>query len=239
MEVLTHSNNFFRKIARLCRGLFPKQCVLCNKEGSEKLCLCVACIASLPRIGSACQYCGVPLHNCSLLCGRCALQKPDFKTLFSPFRYEEPFDKLIKQLKYSQRLDYIAVLGELFLCHLPKENRPDFIIPIPMHVSSLRKRGYNQSWELAKWVGKKLDIPVMHALEKVRPTERQSMLAYKKRRTNLKGAFKLVKPIAVQARIVLFDDVVTTGATVDEASKVLRANGVEHIDVWCLARTPL
>ena len=106
-----------------------------------------------------------------------------------------------------------------------------------MHTSKLRKRGFNQSHELAKHIGKSLNLPVIEGvLIKLKNTERQATKTLKQRQRNLKGSFALLDAIKTK-HIAIIDDVVTTGATANEIAKILKRNGVDYIQVWGIART--
>jgi ComF family protein len=108
-----------------------------------------------------------------------------------------------------------------------------------LHVSRLRERGYNQAFELAKPVARALGVPIARdRLARIRATPAQTGLDAAARRRNLRGAFAVSRGGSLPKHIALFDDVVTTGATVRECARVLRRAGVERIDVWALARAP-
>jgi ComF family protein len=132
------------------------------------------------------------------------------------------------------------VLAEL-LTKFIKENDielPDVIMPVPLHPSRLRERGFNQALELAKPIGREFDIPIdTKSCKRIKATATQSTLDKKIRIKNMRGAFEIVQPLDCK-HLVLIDDVVTTGTTVNELAKILKANGVQRVDVWALARTP-
>jgi ComF family protein len=120
----------------------------------------------------------------------------------------------------------------------PACERPVGIVPVPLHRRRLRERGYDQALELARVVGRRLDIPVLdRCCERVRSTPPQAALEAKARMQNLRGAFAATMPLD-GAHVAVLDDVMTTGSTVGEVAKVLLAAGAAQVDVWCLARTP-
>jgi ComF family protein len=115
---------------------------------------------------------------------------------------------------------------------------PDLILPVPLHATRLRERGYNQAAEIARTVGRELSIPVdLRSCARVLATTPQSGLEQKARRRNVRGAFRVVRSPGAD-RIAILDDVVTTGSTVSELSKALLKAGAERVDVWAAARTP-
>jgi len=116
---------------------------------------------------------------------------------------------------------------------------PEIIIPVPLHRTRLRERGFNQALEIARPIARSLSIPVDYkSCERVRKTSAQSLLPAAERRKNIKGAFRVTRPIAAR-HVAILDDVMTTGHTVQELAATLRKAGVERIDVWVVARTSL
>lgn len=146
-------------------------------------------------------------------------------------------------MKFRSKLNLIRLLGELLADALGAEAEqpdwqwPDAILPVPLHPNRLRERGYNQALELARVVGRRLGTPVEHRhCRRTRATQAQSDLDERRRLANIRGAFEAA-PV-VPKRLAILDDVVTTGATVTELTRVLRRVGCEQIEVWTLARTP-
>jgi ComF family protein len=109
------------------------------------------------------------------------------------------------------------------------------LLPVPLHPSRVRLRGFNQSLELAKHLQRQLGLPILHCIERHKPTATQASLPAADRAANVKGAFRLCQPVLHQ-RIAIIDDVVTTGSTVNELAGILSAAGVAEIEVWCIAR---
>jgi len=228
-------------IKRVQRGLFPTTCVLCGCDAAGELDLCTSCQADLPRVLRPCPRCGLPLATeAENECGACVTEPPAFTRTLAPFRYEDPVKHLIHALKFNQKLYVARVLGELMAEHCAQQGaRPDLIIPVPLHTGRLRARGFNQALELARPVAARLRIPLnVRACVRTRGTAAQSDLPADQRAKNIKGAFKLSAPLRVR-RVALIDDVMTTGATVDELARTLTANGVEDVQVWVCARAIL
>ena len=153
--------------------------------------------------------------------------------------YASPLKELIGHLKFHGNLSYAPLLAQTFVGALKhrKNNLPECIIPVPLHQQRLRERGFNQALELARIVAKQLHIPVDYTLcQRNKATPFQSGLSAKQRKQNLKGAFSVGNTQSYK-HVAIFDDVVTTGTTVNELAKQLRQSGVETIEVWAIART--
>jgi ComF family protein len=147
---------------------------------------------------------------------------------------------LISRFKYQGDLAAGELLSDLFTHHaaFTSQPTPDVLIPMPLHPSRLKERGFNQAGLLATRLSKQLHIPVdHHACKRVRATAHQMGLNAGVRKKNLRGAFTCAESLADKS-VAIIDDVVTTGATVNELASTLRRGGVRYIEVWCLARTP-
>ncbi|MDQ2694194.1 MAG: ComF family protein [Pseudomonadota bacterium] len=228
-----------RWLAGLHWRLFPPTCLLCGARGQARRDLCAGCAADLLRNLTACPCCGQPQSTSLTLCGECQRQPPAFVRTVAPFLYQPPLDLLIRRLKFHAQLPAARLLGGLLADVLAArtDDLPQCLIPVPLHPARLRERGFNQSLELARPVARRLDIPIAAAmLRRTRLTTPQTGLALPKRQTNVRGAFA-AGPVGDVRRAAILDDVVTTGATVRELARVLRAAGVEEIEVWAVART--
>jgi ComF family protein len=175
------------------------------------------------------------------LCGQCQKTPPTFNSAFIPFRYEHPVDQWIWKFKFRNDLVSGKLLADLFLKKLLESRTamPEILVPVPLHSSRVRQRGFNQSLWLARHIGKQLGIPVdSRSVRRRLKTPPQHELNIKKRTTILRNAFTLKGDIAHQ-HIAVVDDVLTSGSTMNEISKQLRHNGCTRIDCWAIARTPL
>lgn len=223
--------------------LMPPVCVLCGQTGDDGQDLCAACRAELPYNTSACARCALPLpitHG-DLICGACQQQTPDYDRSHSLLCYAPPADQLIQRLKFNARLPLARVLGELMAVQLAQclHASPERIIPVPLHRARLRERGFNQALEIARPIARALNIPLDYrGCERMRHTSVQSLLPAAARRKNIKGAFRVTRPIKAR-HVAIVDDVMTTGHTVQEFAATLRKSGVEQIDVWVVARAAL
>ncbi|MEJ2059861.1 MAG: ComF family protein [Gammaproteobacteria bacterium] len=224
---------------RLLDVLYPPRCLVCGQGGVPGRDLCLACAAELPWQGHACTHCALPLPaGSSERCGRCQRRRPAFDSARAVFEYRPPLDSLLPRLKYGARLSHGRLLGQLMAERLAPglEMRPDCVLPVPLHRRRLTERGFNQALELARPVARALGVPLaMDGVRRVRSTPPQVGLAAKARRANLRGAFELRSGFR-PAHVLIVDDVMTTGATVDELARVLKRAGVRRVDVWACAR---
>lgn len=221
------------------RLVLPPTCLLCGAPGAAGLDLCADCARDLPRNLAACPRCAEPLPGrWSGSCGRCQSRPPNFDRAFVPFRYQPPVDFLIARLKFDGRLAHARLLGELFAAALADRggSLPDCIVPVPLHPRRLCERGFNQALELARVPARRFGIPLRaRGLRRVRHTPPQTQLDARRRQTNPLGAFALDASLP-GPRIALMDDVVTTGSTMDECARVLRAGGSTDIEIWAIGR---
>lgn len=212
-------------------------CALCGAP-SAGLDLCSGCRTELPRIETACARCAVPLPmGAGSLCAQCLIKPPSFDSALCPYRYEAPLNGLIKKLKYHGQLAAGRLLGQLLAeaVRARAEPLPDVLIPVPLHATRLRARGFNQSHELALPIARAFKLPVQPQLvERRHATAPQSGLGAAKRRRNVRGAFAATA--TSPPNVVIVDDVMTTGCTVDELARVLRKAGAHSVRVWALAR---
>ena len=219
------------------------RCHICHKPSNNSPPLCVTCNSTLPYLSNTCYRCALPLplNTPKTLCAKCLQQPPFFDQAISLFHYQESIIQLITTLKFDKDLAIAKLLGCLFSKHLEEIDitLPDMIIPVPLHKKRVAQRGFNQALEIAKTIAKKFKIPLSqdHCIRAIN-TPPQIDLPANKRKQNVRNAFKIKKTINAK-NIVIFDDVLTSGSTVNELSRILKKSGVEHISVWCCARTGL
>jgi ComF family protein len=241
--------NWLRRGLRLALSqAFPFNCAVCGQAaGGAGMDLCRACRGNLPWLKNACACCANPLpENAApatgtLLCGRCLRRAPWFERSHCAFIYREPVSWLLQGLKYHGRLSGIPVLSQMLVDYLqPRvEHRPQLIIPMPLHPARLRQRGFNQALEIARPLARQLDIPLsVDICIRQRNTLTQSELPAAKRAANVHNAFRIRSALAVK-HVAIVDDVITTGATVNELARLLKRNGAETVQVWAVARTPV
>jgi len=228
--------------ASISSVLWPPSCVLCQGTGQPGRDLCVACEGDLIANPVCCMRCAQPLFRTRArrdLCGRCLGAHAIIESSFVPYRYAYPLDRLIQRLKYGNALSVARVLGGLFAdrrAELECEQAPELIVPVPLGRRRYRERGFNQAHELARAVSRRANIELRSDLvERMRETPEQAGLPRRQRRRNVRGAFRLLRTLKA-SHIAIFDDVVTTGSTVNELAKVLRRAGARRIEVWAIAR---
>lgn len=229
----------------LIRGLadllFPPRCPLCKKNIHETG-ICPDCLEHFKLLSSPlCSICGTQFKTESDTdhpCGTCIKAKPSFDMAASVFLYNELMKEAVHLFKYSGKSILSRPFGDsLVKHHLAKEDY-DAILPVPLHIKRLRERGYNQSHLLARELGSAMGIKIdPWLLQRARPTLSQTGMKRKERIKNLKGAFVLRKGASVKGmRLLLIDDVYTTGSTVRECAKVLKKGGAKKVNVLTLAR---
>lgn len=219
--------------------LWPGCCLLCRQRTASGDEICPGCRADLPWITHSCPRCATPLavESAPAPCGSCQQKPPVFDRASAALRYDAPLDRLITGLKYHRRLTLARTLGQLLAENLqPTHGLPDIIIPVPLHRTRLRERGYNQSLEIAREVSRQLAIPVDTGIAKrIRPTPAQTSLPLKQRAGNVRHAFAVDTDLR-DTHVVILDDVMTSGHTTNALAKTLRRAGAREISVWVLAR---
>ncbi len=222
--------------AALARQL-PEPCMLCAARLSIEG-LCAACREDLPRLPVPhCPVCAIPTATAGI-CGRCLKRTPRFDAVTAAFVYTFPVDRLIARLKFGHTLAVSRVLGREMCTALAHEPRPDFVLPMPLSRERLRERGFNQAMEIARVLATNLEIPlVSDACERRRHTLPQMRLPLTQRRANLRNAFRCT-PNLKGAHIAVVDDVMTSGATLDELARTLKRAGASRVTGWVVARTP-
>ncbi|SFN42929.1 comF family protein [Izhakiella capsodis] len=205
--------------------------------------ICSVCLEALPVPPSVCPRCGLPASKRNVPCGRCQRHPPPWQRMILVSDYCEPLRNQVHQLKFSQGTARAVMLARLILLTwlalrrqyvLP---RPDLMLTVPLHHRRAFKRGYNQLAPLARQLSYWSRIPWQpEALIRWRAGKIQHHLSASARRLNIRGAFRLETNVS-GLHIVLLDDVVTTGSTVAELSRLLMRAGAASVDIWCLCRT--
>ena len=203
--------------------------------------LCSECVEKLPFVGEhRCLSCGMPLKDESDYCNRCQYEKFAFVKNRSPLTYDGETKKMIYALKFGRKKYIAQTLGALMADEFLKSGmQADIIVFVPMTQKEEKKRGFNQSALLAYEVGGRLNIPVLPALVKIKDTSAQKELHGKERAINLEGAFSCAFEQVKNRRLLLIDDIFTTGATANECAKVLLKAGAREVNVLTSAVTTL
>jgi ComF family protein len=220
---------------RLANLAFGGSCYLCR--GAAQDLLCARCEAELPRLGdAACPRCALPSPG-GALCGRCLVRPPAYDATVAALAYEFPADVLVQGLKFRGELALAPRLGALLAARLPRGTRVDFILPVPLAAARLRERGFNQSLEIARALAQATGCRLAPLLaERSRDTPPQLDLPPEARARNVRGAFRCGERLE-RAEIALVDDVMTTGATLEELAATLKRAGAARVVNWVLART--
>ena len=222
--------NFLSKITDL---FFPRRCTICDEIISDASGICKKCEGRVSFLdGTTCMICGKKMEKEEACCYDCSRKQHEFIRNFSVFEYPQVRESLYR-FKYKGRAEYAFYYAkQAYLLH--KEQlmgiNADAIIPVPLHKWRYRKRGYNQAQEFAKELSRYLGIPVnARFLKRIKPTKPLKTLDVLGRQNNLKKAFLIMQNDVKLKTIILVDDIYTTGATLDEISRVCKEAGVENI----------
>ena len=219
---------------RLLDALLTQDCLLCG-AGSGNDPLCPSCAAELPLLPAACcPQCALPTPS-GERCGRCLAHPPHFDATLALHPYAFPVDVLIHAFKYGHRLAPGAWFGRE-LAGKAAQLAPDLLVPLPLHAARLRERGFNQALELAKVVARARDWPLDAGVcRRQLPTSIQATLPWRERAHNMKNAFHCDRDLS-GLHIVLVDDVMTTGASLDECARTLKLHGAASVSALVVAR---
>ncbi len=226
-------------------ALFPRYvtCDVCGEEITVKsrYCLCGECMNKLEFVGEhVCLVCGVPMSDEAEYCMRCQNVQSEFVRNRSPFVYDNTARDIIHRLKFGGKKYLAETLGAFMSDeYLKSRMNCDIAVYVPMTEAEEKKRGFNQSELLAREVGGRLNMPVLPALVKTRETATQKTLGGKERAENLKDAFVCTFNEVKGRRILLIDDVFTTGATASACSAALLKGGARDVSVLTAAVTKL
>lgn len=225
-------------ISRLINGVFPSKCPLCGNLPDVLIHapVCSSCWSNIQKFsGPFCSICALPFPSeYARMCGSCLKKSPPFSQVIPFGLYEGVLAEAISLFKFHGLRRLSQPLGRLLLdLDIPQA---DAVVPVPLTPTGLRSRGFNQSLLIAKVISREIRIPLfMDTLLKVKETPPQIGMSAKERLFNLKDAFAVTEHIKDKS-ILLIDDVMTTGATVTECSKVLLRAGAKKIWVVTLAR---
>jgi ComF family protein len=218
----------------LARSVLGQDCVLCAAASGEQL-LCAACAADLPQITEACPRCASP-SPASAVCGACTAHPPAFDATIAPWRYEFPVDRLVLALKFGGRLALAEAFGAA-LADRAAGRRIDALVPMPLGPARLVERGFNQALEIARHLARTAGLALAPELvRRVRDTAPQTDLPHDARAANVRGAFECGLGVAGRTLAVV-DDVMTTGASLEELARTLKRAGAERVENWIVART--
>ncbi|RYG75260.1 ComF family protein [bacterium] len=234
--------------AALLDAVFPPHCAGCSEWCREPFCR--FCLPKLKAISAPlCEKCGIPFDPLSFpasICSRCRARQPHFLAARAGFDFEGPVREAIHDLKYHEKTALAPRLAPFLAATLRddpvlRDLNPDFIMAVPLHRRRLKSRGYNQSFLLARELGLILELPLVDVVERIRDTPPQVKLKREDRAKNIRDAFQVdlgafQKIGGKSRRFLLVDDVLTTGATLDEITRVLRKAGAGEVGAVTLAR---
>jgi len=240
MRAINKFNKFFEKLLDL---IYPWYCCVCGAQTCHKG-VCDQCESYLPwsEQVTQCDVCALPLVtevSQSLICGQCLKYPPFYDCLRAVFWYRPPIDDLITEYKYSNRWQHARTLIELSQDSFARYcvNSNSLIVPVPSHPMRVKQRGFNAVYELIKLFKQKHTFEYDDKLvTRIKNTDTQTGKSKSQRRQNVRYAFAVNKVIQIN-HITLLDEVVTTGATVNELSRCLKKAGVKKVSVWAIART--
>ncbi|TAG46958.1 MAG: ComF family protein [Betaproteobacteria bacterium] len=221
-----------RALGRVVRAALPQRCFFCGDGADETV--CTPCAAALPRTDAgACPSCQLPSVHAQI-CGRCLRRPPHWRSLFAPWRYHYPVDRAVVAGKRASAFAVLNWFSQSAQFHAALD--VDVVIAVPASPERLQERGYNQAELIARQISKRLCIPLdRESLVRIRDTETQYQRNWIERRANVRGAFAATRSLAGQ-RVLLVDDVLTTGATLNELSRTAQLAGALSVDAFVLAR---
>lgn len=217
-------------------AVLAQDCLLCGDAAGAAL-LCADCRAALPALPAACcPRCALPTPF-GETCGRCLAQPPHVDAALAALPYAFPIDALIQSFKYGHRLAPGRYFGELLAQTAAALGGDiDLIVPLPLHDARLRERGFNQALELARPLARARRWPLdATSCTRTRPTATQAALALADRQRNVRNAFHCARDLSGR-RIVVVDDVMTSGASLDEFARTLKLHGAAHVSALVVAR---
>lgn len=214
-------------------------CVLCAGSATQQI--CQTCYSSLIKHDTIdrnrCPRCLIERSPKQLDCENCKENKFVFSRIVAAYDYGYPLEKILHQLKYANKLEYSTLLSQLFWSRISRQISflPDAIIPVPLHANKHKLRGFNQVHEIMReFCILHPEISIINA-KRIKETKQQAQLNRISRIANLKNAFEIDENINGK-KIVIIDDVITTGSTVNEIAKLCKQLGANDIQIWCLMR---
>lgn len=225
-------------VRRMLGDWIGERCALCFGLGARDG-LCPGCRGDLPWLPAAhCPRCALPTPG-GAVCGVCLKSPPAFDAAVCAALYAYPLDAMVRSLKYEGRIALARPLGAILAVAVARQATPDLVLPMPLSGPRMAGRGFNQSLEIARGLGPAWRHRVRHdILERHGDAPPQAGLPLAGRRRNVKGAFRCEARAVAGRTVALLDDVMTSGATLDEAARTLKRAGAVAVTAWVVARTP-
>jgi ComF family protein len=226
---------------RLRPPALPGCCPVCQDWGDGQL--CAPCVHRFAAVVPRCHRCALALPAGQALCGECLREPPPFAHCVCLADSAFPWDRLITRFKFHQSPELALLLADTLAAAARQQHAPlpQAFVPVPLSDLRLAERGYDQAWALARRLGHALGVPAeARLLQRRFDARHQVQLSRRERLANLRGAFAVpsAKLARVQGRhLALVDDVMTTGATAQEAARTLLQAGAARVDLWIVART--
>ena len=234
--------SFFRLVRTALETLLPGSCALCH--GDSQNALCSKCrLQFFANTPMRCEICARRMpHPRAKICGACLRRPPAFDATSVACDYAAPSDLLVQDLKFRARLPLAQSFGQMLANAITQRlsNSPDVIIPVPLSETRLAQRGFNQASEIARSLSRHTGIPLQARwCVRVRDTQPQAGLPLSERRVNMRGAFAVPLDVSVRGQhVLLVDDVMTTGHTLNELAACLKRHGARRVTNAVFARTP-
>lgn len=238
-----------KNIRKVYQRLFINQCYLCHAPSTKTL--CTFCEAGFTRNTFACSLCQRPNpRQRRFICGQCQTSPPPYDLCLAPLRFEGLTQHLIHAIKFQQQAQYLRPLMQLLCDHLIEhygalDHWPSQIIFVPSHPKRIKERGFCQTQLMTSELYQLLLLQLAEStpkynrqspIKKTTHTQAQHTLSKKKRQENQQGTYQIEGEIA--NHVALFDDVMTSGNTLEACAKLLKKAGAAQVDVWVIARTP-
>lgn len=232
-------------LSGLASLLYPPSCTICSSAVGKDEYLCAECESKVTRIVAPfCEKCSEPFDGAittTFACANCAHRRLYFEAAVSAYRARGIVRHVILNFKYGRQIHLRQLVARWLMAAFDdrrlREQQFDAIVPVPLHPAKQRERGFNQAELLAEWLSDRLSLPLSRALERTRYTTTQTAFDRAERMQNLRGAFRLRKKANVRKlRVLLIDDVLTTGSTLSECARVLRQAGASCVHAATAAR---
>ena len=227
--------------------VFPPDitCIMCGNEvNNSEFCLCDDCEGSLQKCEKVCEVCGTPVRSEAHFCVVCSENKRLFDYARAPLVYKDNVIRAVHNFKYNGNKYLARPFAKIMLSSYNELKSLvggfDLIVPIPLHKTKLKKRGFNQAELLAKEVSLLTDVPMENVAIRVKNTSTQTDLSKSERKLNLENAFDLLDKSKVKNKnVLIIDDILTTGATTESLAEILRKAKAKNICVLTFARTDI